>query len=740
MEKTTRKIIVPLLIAVFGALVTGAVYREVSDNLDERRLSEFENLAANIIIKIQDEINLSKATLDVFALAGSLAADETATLSVLADEIISADFFLESLIIREFNEQDYLSGKARFNTALSISEEDDSQGWSRHEEESHFLRAYYTPPPLVGGEKIYIREDGNVILYKNFGTHVSGVNRFLAARFNIVEHLPEILFDVSPDWLDLHLLYKSDEELKDFVSGKGLADIRATRLAPDSDKGEYDFFVPGAIDLFGENISVFVRPSSSAYFETNNIAKRVIILFGAIVTFFLAMWSYMVEARRKKIEQLIEKRTAELVQANNLLVEEQKENVRLLDELKLSQQELNNVADSVAGVLFEYDYSHSRFSYVSRKIEQILEFSKGQAMSMENPIKAICLPEDYALLADSLKASAATAEVSNIEFRAVTGQGKKIWLRSISTPVFHDNGEVRFNGVLLDITEFKLMAKERSEMESQLRQAQKMEAVGQLAAGIAHEINTPAQFVGDNIHYLNDSFDDISRLWKKCAELLDKIPSDSELHQEGQDVRTFSEEIDMEFLDTDIPQSLNQSLDGVKRIAEIVGAMKEFSHPGSKEKELIDLNKAINNTVTVARNEWKYVAEVDTNFSEELPFVAVFPGEFNQVILNMIVNAAHAITEKYGDQGDKGSIAISTQKAGGSVLVSITDDGNGIPKENQEKIFDPFFTTKEVGKGTGQGLSLAFRTIVEGHQGTISVDSEEGQGTTFTIKLPVEVE
>jgi two-component system, NtrC family, sensor kinase len=167
--------------------------------------------------------------------------------------------------------------------------------------------------------------------------------------------------------------------------------------------------------------------------------------------------------------------------------------------------------------------------------------------------------------------------------------------------------------------------------------------------------------------------------------------------------------------------------------------MKEFSHPGGKEKEVIDLNKAINNTITVARNEWKYVANVVTNLSEKLPFIAVFPGEFNQVILNMIVNAAHAIADKYGNDGDKGTITITTRKSAESVLIAIADDGKGIPEENLEKIFDPFFTTKEVGKGTGQGLSMAFKTIVEGHQGTIAVESEVGVGTTFTIKLPVEV-
>ena len=176
----------------------------------------------------------------------------------------------------------------------------------------------------------------------------------------------------------------------------------------------------------------------------------------------------------------------------------------------------------------------------------------------------------------------------------------------------------------------------------------------------------------------------------------------------------------------------------VGRVTKIVRAMKEFSHP-SQAKTPVDLNAAIQSTLTVASNEWKYVAELNTDFDPALPLVTCLPGEFNQVILNIIVNAAHAITDVVGEaSGEKGVITITTRKLDGCAEICIADTGKGMPKDVKARIFDPFFTTKEVGKGTGQGLSIAYNVVVEKHAGTITVDSVSGQGTTFTIRLPLE--
>ncbi|MCW8921055.1 MAG: hypothetical protein FHK82_01320 [Sedimenticola thiotaurini] len=281
----------------------------------------------------------------------------------------------------------------------------------------------------------------------------------------------------------------------------------------------------------------------------------------------------------------------------------------------------------------------------------------------------------------------------------------------------------------------QLAEKARSAMEVQLRHAQKLESIGQLAAGIAHEINTPIQFVGDNTRFLKEAFADIENLHKAEHELMAGA-SEGQLSVER--LRELEAEHDLDYLREEIPKSLAQSQDGLSRIANIVSAMKEFSHPGGRDKELVDINRSINTTIEVSRNEWKYVAELDCLLDESLPMVPGYSQELNQVFLNMIVNAAHAIKEKSesGD-GGKGLICISTQRMSDGVEIVIKDNGAGIPEALIAKVFDPFFTTKAVGKGSGQGLAIAYSVIVDKHAGMISVNSQLGEGTTFTLQLPV---
>jgi signal transduction histidine kinase len=178
--------------------------------------------------------------------------------------------------------------------------------------------------------------------------------------------------------------------------------------------------------------------------------------------------------------------------------------------------------------------------------------------------------------------------------------------------------------------------------------------------------------------------------------------------------------------------------EGVDRVAKIVRAMKDFSHPGTGEKTAVNINLAIENTIMVARNEWKYVAEMVTGQDPNLPLVSCLPDEFNQVLLNLIINAAHAIGEVVGSGSNKGAITISTRQDGDWAEIRVQDTGTGIPEKIRPKIFDPFFTTKQVGKGTGQGLAIAHSVIVDKHGGTIACETEVGQGTTFVIRLPLE--
>jgi PAS domain S-box-containing protein len=279
---------------------------------------------------------------------------------------------------------------------------------------------------------------------------------------------------------------------------------------------------------------------------------------------------------------------------------------------------------------------------------------------------------------------------------------------------------------------------ERRHLEGQLRQAQKLEAIGQLAAGIAHEINTPTQYVGDNTTFIKESWPSISELVRAAERVDHECQSGAVSSDATAQLRQCVENADLAYLLGEIPIAIDQSLEGVQRVAKIVHAMKEFSHPGSEEKSLLDINRAIETTITVARNEWKYVADVETRFDTTLPLVYCHAGEFNQVILNLVINAAHAIREAVGDGSvGKGKIVITTRQDENEVEISIRDTGVGIPEEIQSRVFEPFFTTKPVGQGTGQGLALAHSTIVRRHGGRIWFETNPGKGTTFFIRLPV---
>jgi signal transduction histidine kinase len=274
---------------------------------------------------------------------------------------------------------------------------------------------------------------------------------------------------------------------------------------------------------------------------------------------------------------------------------------------------------------------------------------------------------------------------------------------------------------------------------AQLLHAQKMESIGHLAAGIAHEINTPTQFIGDNIRFLEGSFRDLMQMLDKCTETLDPGNGYLSWEQQAGQIRALYTELDIEFLREEFPKAIAQSMEGVERVATIVRSMKEFSHPSGHEMSAVDLNVGIRSTVTVARNEWKYVADLETDLDPSLPPVPCLPGDINQVVLNLIINAAHAIKEVGGESPEhKGAITVSTRPDGDHVELRIRDTGAGIPEENRSKIFEPFFTTKEVGKGTGQGLAITHNVIVEKHGGTIECESEVGVGTTFIIRLPLQ--
>ena len=259
----------------------------------------------------------------------------------------------------------------------------------------------------------------------------------------------------------------------------------------------------------------------------------------------------------------------------------------------------------------------------------------------------------------------------------------------------------------------------RQAVEMELGLAQKLESVGRLAAGIAHEINTPIQYITDSVNFLQSAFD----------ELLTVVAS-NEGEQKGSNQ---SDEI--KFLREEVPRAIERTIEGTERVATIVRAMKEFSHPDASEKMVADVNRALQNTLMIARNEYKYVATVDFQCGD-LPEVMCNVGELSQVFLNLIVNAAHALADA-GRDTDSGRITIKTGVVEGWAEFTFEDNGCGIPQEIIDKIYDPFFTTKEVGRGTGQGLAIARSIVVDKHAGRISVQSTPGKGTCFTLRLPL---
>ncbi|MDF3071226.1 MAG: histidine kinase, gyrase and HSP90-like ATPase family protein [Polyangiaceae bacterium] len=272
--------------------------------------------------------------------------------------------------------------------------------------------------------------------------------------------------------------------------------------------------------------------------------------------------------------------------------------------------------------------------------------------------------------------------------------------------------------------------------QAQLLESNKLEAIGQLAAGVAHEINTPIQYVSDNTGFLETAFQQLVQVLDETSRVVASLTAEEHAPPPLRDLTEKFRTMRLDWLREEIPRAIAESMDGLERVSTIVSAMKDFSHPSAAEKEMTDLHDAIMTTVTVARHEWKYVAEIETQFDAAVPSVPCLRNELNQVILNLIVNAAHAIAERLGDSSSKGRITISTALFSGEVELRVQDDGAGIPAAVASRIYDPFFTTKPVGKGTGQGLSIARSVVVERHGGSIRFESTPGAGTCFFVRLP----
>ena len=420
--------------------------------------------------------------------------------------------------------------------------------------------------------------------------------------------------------------------------------------------------------------------------------------------------------------------------ALNILDSEHKQRALLvadLDEFKLT-------LDQTLDCVFMFSADSLQFIYANQGALNLIGYSLEELLSMTPlDIKPNTTETQYRSMLSPLteKKQKSLTYVSTNQKKDGTLVPIEVFLQHITPP--HKQG--RFVAIVRDITIRLEKENEKELLRTRLHQEQKLASVGQLAAGIAHEINTPAQYLGSNIDFLKEAFEDTSELITHFELILEAEKKQQISLQLLTAAEKSLEEADWPYLKEEIPQAIKQSIDGVKQVSSIVLAMKSFAHPGGTEKELTDLNGLLETTLTVSRNEWKYWVDPVLQLDPSLPQVPCMRNEIGQVLLNIFVNAAHSIAEKLGanPEGKKGQLTISSRHEDDKAIITVADSGCGINQENLGRIFDPFFTTKEVGKGTGQGLTIAYDIITNKHGGSLDVSSEEGIGTTFTITLLV---
>jgi len=482
------------------------------------------------------------------------------------------------------------------------------------------------------------------------------------------------------------------------------------------------FFFLGYLFFIGIQVSKIPIPLS--------MVTGAVFLGGAIfVLLVLGLSRKIIGALIQREEQLeaINLEQEEKIQRRTIYLE------KSLAEVDQLRGDLTQILDTISTGIRLID-TNFRIRMVNKS------FCAMTGMSKEELIGSRCSQsfhdercEDDALC--TLKQLDAGNQVLQREVVKRTRDGRELHCLLTATPYRNNNGQV--TGIVEDfqnISQRVRAEEERQEAQAQLLQRSKLESVGQLAAGIAHEINTPIQYVSTNIDFLAQSFADIDQLIEHLTTRISTEYQDKDLQQ---GMEEDLDEADWGFLRQEVPLALEQSRAGTEQVSAIVRAMKEFAHPGTKERQPTDLKKILDNTILISRNEWKYVAELETRFAP-LPPVPCLREEMGQVFLNIIVNAAHAIDAQRKKTGteDKGKITITTALRDGMAEIRIHDNGSGMNEETQQHIFEPFFTTKEVGQGTGQGLTIAHNIVTIQHHGTLSVESTPEQGTTFTILLP----
>jgi PAS domain S-box-containing protein len=475
---------------------------------------------------------------------------------------------------------------------------------------------------------------------------------------------------------------------------------------------------PGAIQLaFGDQLwwlSVLDESGAGAH-AGNTLMLWFGLLLAASLGFAVSR-SEQLQRRAVNLEEArstIERQVGSLEQRARVLRETQQQLVR-------EAREKRAVLDSLSAFLIGVDDA-GRVVEWNSLASRLLGSTAEQALG--RPFIELPLPWDREELATAVAECRENGRPVRRETLALAGTDRLVGVTI--TPMRTEG----FAIIGSDVTE-------RRQLEMQLHHAQRLEAVGTLAAGIAHEINTPIQFVSDNLRFVSQSVAPLTEALALLPELAAQARAGSLDPKLVARLELLVAEHDPEFLASELTAALHETREGVERVTSIVRAMKDFSHPGSRSLRSADLNRALRTTLAVARNEYRYHADVITEF-EPLPPVECMVDDLNQVFLNLLINAAHAIQEKVGQGGGRGTIRIGTRVDGDDVEVRFQDDGVGIPPEVRDRVFDQFFTTKDVGRGTGLGLSIARSVVVEGHHGTIRFESRPGEGTTFLVRVPI---